>query len=77
MVLATLLVRLLIGHRLVAEDEAYYWVWAQDLAWGYFDHPPAVAAMIRSGTAILGNTELGVRLCGALLGTLTDSQRWT
>ena len=73
MVLAIgLLVRLLIGHRLeLAEDEAYYWVWAQDLAWGYFDHPPAVAAMIHSGTVILGNTELGVRLCGALLGTLT------
>ena len=25
------------------EDEAYYWVWSENLAWGYFDHPPMVA----------------------------------
>lgn len=28
-------------------DEAYYWYYAQNLAWGYFDHPPMVAFMIR------------------------------
>ena len=27
-------------------DEAYYWQWAQHLAWGYFDHPPMIAWMI-------------------------------
>lgn len=67
-----LAVRLLVGGQLeLAEDEAYYWVWSRDLAWGYFDHPPAVAAMIRGGTALLGDTEPGVRLLGALLGLVT------
>jgi lipid-A-disaccharide synthase len=70
--LTGLAVRLLVGHTLeLAEDEAYYWTWARDLAWGYFDHPPAVAAMIRGGTALLGDTELGVRLLGGLLGLVT------
>jgi lipid-A-disaccharide synthase len=55
----------------LAEDEAYYWVWAQDLAWGYFDHPPAIAGVIRAGTALLGDTELGVRLPGLILGGLS------
>ena len=27
-------------------DEAYYWLWSQNLAWGYFDHPPMVAYVI-------------------------------
>lgn len=42
-------------------DEAYYWKYAQNLSWGYFDHPPVVAAMIKAGFALLQN-ELGVRL---------------
>ena len=52
----------------LAEDEAYYWVWSQRLAAGYFDHPPAIAWVIRAGTALLGDTERGVRLGGILLG---------
>jgi hypothetical protein len=27
-------------------DEAYYWVYSQNLDWGYFDHPPMVAIFI-------------------------------
>lgn len=42
-------------------DEAYYWKYAQDLSWGYFDHPPMVAVFIKAGYAIFQN-ELGVRL---------------
>jgi hypothetical protein len=42
-------------------DEAYYWVWSQHLALSYLDHPPIVAYLIRLGTALMGNTELGVR----------------
>src|ERR1700756_2882352 len=48
-------------------DEAYYWMWAQHLAGGYYDHPPGVAWVIRSGTMIAGDTELGVRLVSILL----------
>jgi 4-amino-4-deoxy-L-arabinose transferase-like glycosyltransferase len=48
-------------------DEAYYWMWSKHLAGGYFDHPPGVAAVIRLGTMIAGDTELGVRLVSILL----------
>ena len=42
-------------------DEAYYWIYARQLAWGYFDHPPMIAALIRGGYALFAN-ELGVRV---------------
>src|SRR4029077_502771 len=48
-------------------DEAYYWMWSKHLAGGYYDHPPAVALVIRLGTMIAGDTELGVRLVSILL----------
>ena len=48
-------------------DEAYYWMWSKHLAGGYYDHPPAVAYVIRAGTMIAGDTELGVRLVSILL----------
>jgi 4-amino-4-deoxy-L-arabinose transferase-like glycosyltransferase len=48
-------------------DEAYYWLWSKHLAGGYYDHPPMVALVIRAGTMIAGNTELGVRLVSVLL----------
>ena len=33
-------------------DEAYYWVWSNHLAGGYFDHPYGIAALIRGGSWI-------------------------
>jgi 4-amino-4-deoxy-L-arabinose transferase-like glycosyltransferase len=49
-------------------DEAYYWTWSKHLAGGYYDHPPMVAIVIRLGTMLAGDTELGVRLVSILLG---------
>jgi 4-amino-4-deoxy-L-arabinose transferase-like glycosyltransferase len=64
----------LVAGRLVAAawtpltfDEAYYWMWSKSLAIGYYDHPPGVAFVIRLGTIIAGDTELGVRLVSILL----------
>ncbi|WP_022722076.1 glycosyltransferase family 39 protein, partial [Rhodopseudomonas sp. B29] len=48
-------------------DEAYYWTWSRHLALSYFDHPPMVAVVIRLGTLLAGDTELGVRLVSILL----------
>src|ERR1700744_2524791 len=48
-------------------DEAYYWTWSKHLAFGYYDHPPGVALVIRLGTMIAGDTALGVRLVSILL----------
>ncbi|HEX2534646.1 MAG TPA: glycosyltransferase family 39 protein [Chitinophagaceae bacterium] len=50
-------------------DEAYYWVYARFLNWGYFDHPPMVALLIRLGSFLPG--ELGVRLLPLLCSTGT------
>jgi hypothetical protein len=49
-------------------DEAYYWVFAQHLDWGYKDHPPLVAALVAAGYALFKN-ELGVRLFMVLAST--------
>jgi len=64
----------LVALRLVAAawtpltfDEAYYWMWSKHLAFGYYDHPPAVAVVIRLGTMVAGDSELGVRLVSILL----------
>lgn len=60
----------LAGSRGLAEDEAYYWVWSQHLAAGYYDHPPLIAWLIAAGTGVLGDSELGVRLLPGLLTSL-------
>ncbi len=52
------------------DDEAYYWVFSQHLDWGYFDHPPMTALLIRTGYFLFPN-ELGVRLLCVLLSTGT------
>jgi hypothetical protein len=69
----SLIVLALVTLRLVAAavtpltfDEAYYWMWSKHLAGGYYDHPPMVALVIRLGTMIAGDTELGVRLVSIL-----------
>lgn len=48
-------------HTELLADEAYYWKYAQNLDWGYFDHPPITAVFIKAGYALFQN-ELGVRL---------------
>ena len=53
-------------------DEAYFWLWSKHLAASYFEHPPLIAFAIRSGTALLGETELGVRLA-SLVASLAAS----
>lgn len=51
-------------------DEAYYWMYSKSLAWGYFDHPPLSAVLIKFGYSLFKN-ELGVRLFFVLLSTAT------
>lgn len=52
-------------------EETYYWNYAQHLDYGYLDHPPMVAWLIRSGTAIFGQTQFAVRVGAILCGLLT------
>lgn len=48
-------------------DEAQYWFWAKHLAFGYYSKPPLVAWVIALTTAILGDSEFGVRAAAPLL----------
>ena len=54
----------------IIDDEAYYWVYSQALEWGYFDHPPMIALLIRLGSSLVPGA-LGVRLLPSLLGAAT------
>ncbi|HEV3436439.1 MAG TPA: glycosyltransferase family 39 protein [Gemmata sp.] len=44
------------------DDELYYWCWAQELQFSYYDHPPMVAYMIRISTALFGHSILAIRI---------------
>ena len=55
----------------LTEDEAYYRLWAQHPALGYYDHPPMIAWWIAAGVRLVGDNALGVRLLPALSGLLT------
>ena len=57
-------------------DEAYYWLWSKHLDWGYLDHPPLIAWLIRAGTMLLGDSVLGVRASGILLSGLATWFVW-
>lgn len=81
-VLGAAALRLALGALLpLVADETYYWEWSRRLAAGYFDHPPAIALLIRGGTLLLGDTRLGVRLLPqlaalvAVLGSLVLARR--
>ncbi|MEQ8325286.1 MAG: glycosyltransferase family 39 protein [Vicingaceae bacterium] len=52
----------------LANDEAYYWMYSNFLDWGYFDHPPAIAFIIKIGYGLFKN-ELGVRLMVVILNS--------
>lgn len=56
-------------------DEAYYWLYAQFLDWGYFDHPPMVALYIKAGDSIFHNP-LGLRLVTIITNTLSIALLW-
>ena len=68
LVAALLILRAVMAGLLpLTADEAYYWLWSKHLAAGYYDHPPAIAWLIRAGTSLFGDTPLGVRLMGVVL----------
>ncbi|MEI4485498.1 glycosyltransferase family 39 protein [Frigidibacter sp. MR17.14] len=48
-------------------DEAQYWLWGQDLAFGYYSKPPLVGWVIRATTALGGEGTFWVRLAAPLL----------
>jgi 4-amino-4-deoxy-L-arabinose transferase-like glycosyltransferase len=53
-------------------DEAHYWMWSERLAPAYFSKGPAIAFVIRAGTAIFGANEFGVRFFSPILAAGTS-----
>ncbi len=53
-------------------EETYYWNYSRHLAFGYLDHPPMVAWLIRLGTALFGHSEFGVRAGALCCGAITS-----
>lgn len=52
-------------------DEAQYWAWAQEPAFGYYSKPPLIAWIIWLTTAVFGDAEWAVRLASPFLHTGT------
>ena len=56
-------------------DEAYYWYYSQNMAWGYFDHPPMVALLVKISNFFF-NGELGVRFMSCVLSAANIIILW-
>jgi hypothetical protein len=56
-------------------DESYYTIWSQNLSFGYFDHPPMIAWLIKAGQ-LLFEGEFGVRFFVIVLSTFSMVVLW-
>jgi hypothetical protein len=66
--IALLVMQALAAGRLeLTFDEAYYTLWSRSLSFGYLDHPPMVALLIRASTSLFGGSEFGVRAVSLLI----------
>lgn len=53
-------------------DEVQYWLWGQNLDWGYYSKPPLIAWVIRLSTELIGvDTAFAIRASGPILHGLT------
>jgi 4-amino-4-deoxy-L-arabinose transferase-like glycosyltransferase len=76
-VIALILLRaVMAGWLPLSADEAYYWLWSKHLAAGYYDHPPAIAFLIRLGTLLFGDNSFGVRFGDLVLSVLASWLVW-
>lgn len=59
-------------------DEAQYWWWSTELAWGYYSKPPMIAALIHLSTSLFGDGLVGVRALGMAcwIGASVVMWRW-
>jgi 4-amino-4-deoxy-L-arabinose transferase-like glycosyltransferase len=57
------------GHDLYG-DEAQYWLWSKNIAFGYYSKPPVVAWVIHLSTSIFGDAEWAIRIASPLTHTL-------
>jgi dolichyl-phosphate-mannose-protein mannosyltransferase len=55
----------------IFRDELYYVACARHLAWGYVDHPPAIALLTRIELALFGQSVAALRVLPILAGAAT------
>lgn len=70
LILGVLAVRILVNALALAPlhfDEAQYWTYGEEPAFGYYSKPPLAAWLIRFSTELFGDTELGVRALAPVL----------
>jgi 4-amino-4-deoxy-L-arabinose transferase-like glycosyltransferase len=53
-------------------DEAQYWSWSLEPAFGYYSKPPLIAWIIATATHVCGNGEFCVRLPSVIIHTATS-----
>jgi 4-amino-4-deoxy-L-arabinose transferase-like glycosyltransferase len=66
------LVALILARTDLFFDEAQYWTWSRDLAFGYFSKPPLIAWIIRLATEACGEGEWCIRTPSPIFYTLTS-----
>ncbi len=71
LLLAVRLLALLTNRTDLFFDEAQYWSWSQEPAFGYYSKPPLVAWLIGATTAVCGQGEACIRVAAPLLHTVT------
>lgn len=53
---------LFVSEANLGPDEAQYWIWSREPAFGYYSKPPLIAWIIAGTTALFGSAEWAVRL---------------
>jgi hypothetical protein len=59
----------------VIADEAYYFFYSKNMSWGYYDHPPLVALLIKISSQFFGGS-LSIRFMTVLLQVFTLLLVW-
>jgi 4-amino-4-deoxy-L-arabinose transferase-like glycosyltransferase len=57
-------------------DEAQYWVWSQDLSFGYYSKPPLIAWIIGISHALFGHSSFGVRVFAPIIQFIITLILW-
>lgn len=70
-ILAARLVAVWLNRTDLFFDEAQYWSWAQEPAFGYYSKPPLIAWLIGATTTICGDGEACLRSASPVLHTVT------
>lgn len=52
-------------------QDVYYFIYSENLALSYFDHPPAIAYMLKLFTSILGQTAFAIKFANLIVTSCT------